>query len=252
MAGEVDNVPYRHDLVSGIVVVGSGLVSNNKRDTFKLKSGSTLEAQLRARPKFKDLAAAAVAAAGAEEASGEAVGEAAGKPAGEAASQAPTRPATVAAAPVAEAAKQATAQAAAAESSVLLGGIRRQPAPVHRGGHRTFAPTLLESDLGVAWEPGCGRNAEAEREKASRAAQDEYDRKLGAAIAARKAAKRDREELSRCREGPCLCRPEGALDVLREERREWQTALDSAVKVAKGATSLSRWLSQSSAAPAAE
>jgi len=49
-----------------------------------------------------------------------------------------------------------------------------------------------------------------------------------------------------------LCTPEGALEMLREERREWQTALDSAVKVATGATFLARWLAQSGGAPAAE
>ena len=86
--GEVDGVPYRHDLASGIVVVGSGLVSNDRRDTFKLKAGRTLEAQLRERPKFKDLAAAAAAAAGAGEAAGEAADAAAGKAAGEAAADA--------------------------------------------------------------------------------------------------------------------------------------------------------------------
>eukprot|EP00966_Prymnesium_polylepis_P246853 5708767-Prymnesium_polylepis.1 len=46
--------------------------------------------------------------------------------------------------------------------------------------------------------------------------------------------------------------PEGALEVLREERCEWQRALNGAVKVAKGATFMSRWLTHSTAAPTAE
>eukprot|EP00966_Prymnesium_polylepis_P189004 4379146-Prymnesium_polylepis.1 len=77
--------------------------------------------------------------------------------------------------------------------------------------------------------------------------------KLDAAIAARKeCAKRAREAPSHCCGGPCLCTPKGALEVLREERREWQTALNGAVKVAKGAAFMSRWLTHSTAAPTAE
>ena len=105
----------------------------------------------------------------------------------------------------------------------------------------------------MAWEPGRGGRAEAEREVASSAAQEQYQKKLDAAIAARKeSVKRAREEPSHSRGGPCLCAPEGALEVLREERRQWQSAVDSAVKVAKGATLLARWLSQGGAAPAAQ
>ena len=142
---------------------------------------------------------------------------------------------------------------AAAKKSILFGGMRRQPTQVRNGDHGALRPALLESNLGIAWEPGRGGRAEAEREKASRAAQAEYQKKLDAAIAARKeSAKRSREEPSRCCGGPCLCTPEGALEMLREERREWQTALDSTVKVAKGATFLARWLAQSGGAPAAE
>ena len=153
----------------------------------------------------------------------------------------------------AQAAKQAAALEAAAKKSILFGGMRRQPTQVRNGDHGALRPALLESNLGIAWEPGRGGRAEAEREKASRAAQAEYQKKLDAAIAARKeSAKRSREEPSRCCGGPCLCTPEGALEMLREERREWQTALDSTVKVAKGATFLARWLAQSGGAPAAE
>ena len=55
----VDGVNCSHNLASDIVVVGSGLVGHDQRDCFKLKAGSTLEAQVRARPKFAALAAAA-------------------------------------------------------------------------------------------------------------------------------------------------------------------------------------------------
>ena len=46
VVGDVDGVPYSHNLSSGLVVVGSGLVSNDRRDTFKIKADSTLEAQV--------------------------------------------------------------------------------------------------------------------------------------------------------------------------------------------------------------
>ena len=49
----VDGVHCTFNTKSGIVVVGTGLVSNDKRDTFKLKaSGGSLAEQVRARPRF--------------------------------------------------------------------------------------------------------------------------------------------------------------------------------------------------------
>ena len=63
VVGNVDGVSYSHNLASGIVVVGTGIISNDRRDTFKLKADSTLESQIRARPQFKELAAIACAAA---------------------------------------------------------------------------------------------------------------------------------------------------------------------------------------------
>lgn len=72
--GDVDGVPYILNIASRVVVVGTGLVSNDLRDTFKLKAGSSLEEQARARPKFKALVAAAAAAEG--DAEGDAEGEA--------------------------------------------------------------------------------------------------------------------------------------------------------------------------------
>lgn len=164
----------------------------------------------------------------------------------------PRPPATVQAARAAQAAKQAAAQEAELESSVLFGSVRRQRAPVRDDEIRCgLHPAVLKSNLDVAWEPGRGGCAEAERAEASRAAQAQYDEKQRAAIAARKeSAKRARGET--VHGGPCLCTPEGALEAIREERREWQTALDQAVKVAKGATFLARWLTQDKAASAAE
>ena len=44
VVGVVDGVTYSHNVASGIIVVGSGLISNDRRDTFKLKAGQTLEA----------------------------------------------------------------------------------------------------------------------------------------------------------------------------------------------------------------
>ena len=64
--GDVDGVPYILNIASKVIVLGTGLVSNDERDTFKLKATSSLEEQARARPTFKALAAAAAAAAAAQ------------------------------------------------------------------------------------------------------------------------------------------------------------------------------------------
>ena len=69
VVGDVDGVPYILNLASRVVVLGTGLVSNDQRDTFKLSSKSTaptLEEQARLRPKFKALVAAAKGGATAE------------------------------------------------------------------------------------------------------------------------------------------------------------------------------------------
>ena len=110
--------------------------------------------------------------------------------------QPPRPPATAQSEQAAQAAKQAVAQKAELESGVLFGSVRRQPAPVRDDEIRCgLHPAVLESDLGVAWEPGRGGRAEAERAEASRAAQAQYVEKQRAAIAARKeSAKRAREE----------------------------------------------------------
>ena len=59
----VDGVHCSFNFASRLVIVGTGLVGHDQRDQFKLKSNSTLEAQVRARPKFMELAAAAATAA---------------------------------------------------------------------------------------------------------------------------------------------------------------------------------------------
>jgi len=147
--GDVDGVPYSHNLASGIIVVGSGLVSNDKCDTFKLNAQGKLEAQLRSRPKFMELAAVAAAVCGAST-SMEAM---TAMPATEVAQQQPVAQQPVALQPVAQqpmaqlpaaqqpmaqqpmathwpevvaAAQQATAQEATAERAVIFGGSRRQ------------------------------------------------------------------------------------------------------------------------------
>ena len=62
--GYVDFVHYKHDFASNLVIVGTNIVSNSDRDTFRLKTkaGSPpIEEQIRARPKWAGIAAAAAA-----------------------------------------------------------------------------------------------------------------------------------------------------------------------------------------------
>ena len=61
----VDGVHCILNLASKVVVVGTGLVANAERDTFKLKASGTLADQVRARPKFALFAAAMAGAAAA-------------------------------------------------------------------------------------------------------------------------------------------------------------------------------------------
>ena len=63
----VDGVHCSFNLATGNVTVGSGLVGHDQRDCFKLKAGSSLATQVRARTKFKQLTAAAAAAAAASQ-----------------------------------------------------------------------------------------------------------------------------------------------------------------------------------------
>lgn len=229
--GQIDGVPYSHNIATGIVVVGSGLVSNNKRDTFKLKAEGTLEAQLRSRPKFMELAAAVtVDHSGGIEAEAEPATDTAMQPQAQQPTmqqQAMQHQQVAAQQPVAkqpmaqqrigphdEPTAQQAAQAAVAKRPVLFGGSRRQAVPVSCGEHGAFRPALLESDLGVAWELGRGNSAEAEREKASKAAVAQYEEKQRAAIVARKeSAKRNREEQ------PCVCEVEALRETVQLQRQ---------------------------------
>ena len=64
IAKYVDGVHYILNISSRLVVVGTGLVANAERDTFKLKvspESPSLEEQVRARPKFAMFAVAAAA-----------------------------------------------------------------------------------------------------------------------------------------------------------------------------------------------
>ena len=64
IADYVDGVQYILNISSRLVVVGTGLVANAERDTFKLKvspESPSLEEQVRARPKFAMFAVAAAA-----------------------------------------------------------------------------------------------------------------------------------------------------------------------------------------------
>ena len=57
----IDGVHYSHNLTSKMVTVGTGVVSNHERDTFRLKASPSLEDQVKSRPKWQALLAAAAA-----------------------------------------------------------------------------------------------------------------------------------------------------------------------------------------------
>jgi hypothetical protein len=76
--GDVDGVPYILFITSKVVVLGTGLVSNDERDKFKDQAQASRpparsreRARPRACPKLKALAAAAAAAAAAQGGSGD-------------------------------------------------------------------------------------------------------------------------------------------------------------------------------------
>ena len=62
-------VPYSVDPKSKLVVVGTGVVSNNARDTFRQKELPALEQQIKQRPKFAAILAAALSTADGQSAS---------------------------------------------------------------------------------------------------------------------------------------------------------------------------------------
>ena len=128
------------------------------------------------------------------------------------------------------------------DSSVLLGGSRQaEPLP------DSIALKLrrLESDLGSVWEIGRSfPQAEAEREKLSREAHQEYQRKLDAARESRKRNREAREAESE----PCLCTPGGAAVLLRESQEQTRQALKL---VEQQQAKLTAWLRQGPAKAAA-
>ena len=62
VTGYVDGVHYHHNRRTNLLVVGTGLMSNNERDVFRPRADAPLEQQMRARPKWKAMAEAAMAA----------------------------------------------------------------------------------------------------------------------------------------------------------------------------------------------
>ena len=124
----VDGINCSYNLASGIVVVGSGLVGHDRRDCFRLKAGRTLEAQVRARPRFAALAAAAAGEQPATTVADDSEISAAAAPP-------PRRRAT---------------PAITQTTSVLFGNTRTLPSRQPVGAHNSFAPSLLENDLGRA------------------------------------------------------------------------------------------------------
>jgi len=221
----VDGVHCSLNIASGIVIVGSGIVSNDKRDSFKLKADSPLEDQVRARPKFKELVAAAAAALQppaemqppeppAPEPQPESEPEALPPPAA-ADPQPPLSPKRFCwrHSKLAWAKRQLKRRPAPLplSESVLFGGARRAPSTSQRGGPRALAPRLLENDLGRAWGPGRkdGAQAQLERLWAERA-------EAQASRAAEAAANRKRNR--EAREAGQVC--QGCAPGLLQEYRE--------------------------------
>jgi hypothetical protein len=224
----VDGVHCSHNLASGIVIVGTGLVSHDKRDCFKLKAGGTLEEQVRARPKFAALAAAAVG--------GDSAGES------QQALRQHESPPSQAAAP------QEQAQPAA---GILFGGSRQPPSQRQYGPH-ALMPAKLESDLGVAWD-----FTTEEREQAKLAAEEQRKEEQRQRIEARREKERQREAVrKRARKEsepvrePCLCTRAGAIQLLNESQQQTRDGLKLAA-AANEATqkirgTLTAWLQKKS------
>ena len=217
----VDGVHCSHNFASGNVIVGTGLVGHDQRDCFKLKAHSTLEEQVRARPKFAALAAAA-AGGGATGESDEQVAKQDSLLPGVAAPREQAQPA-----------------------GVLFGGERKAPSRQQWAGPHALMPHKLESELGVAWEFLTER-----REQAQRAAEEQRSAAQRELIEAKREKERQREiSRKRAREAseparePCLCTPAGAAELLRESQQQTRDALQlaaGAIGTTKG--TLKGWL----------
>jgi hypothetical protein len=221
----VDGVHCSHNISSGVVIVGSGLVGHDGRDCFKLKAGSTLDEQVRARPKFAALAAAAAAAAAAATAGDEDCSEAPKqRPPGGAMPREQAQPA------------------------VLFGDTRRQPSQPQAGGPRALVPRLLESDLGVAWEVKSPEQMEAEHaaEEQRKAAQRERLEVQREKDRLREASRKRVREASKPAREPCLCTRAGAAELLSESQQQTRDALklaaDAADMTKKCQATLTAWM----------
>ena len=213
----VDGVRCSHNFATGNVIVGSGLVGHDERDCFKLKPGSTLEEQVPARPKFAALAAAAVAAAAGDRNGSKASRQESLCP-GAAMPHEPAQPATV-----------------------LFGTTRQLPSQPHSAGTSlAFAPRLLESNLGIAWEIKTEAQMQAERaaEEQRKAAQRERIEAQREKERQREAARKRAREASEPAREPCLCTPAGAAELLRESQQQTRDAL----KLAADATDMTKKL----------
>lgn len=202
----VDGIRCSHNIASGVVIVGSGLVGHDERDCFKLKAGSTLEEQVRARPRFAKLAAAAAAAAAGDSNVLEAPNQES---------------------PLPGAAMQ---HEQAQPTTVLFGTTRRapsQPGVAPAGVSLAFAPHLLESDLGVAWEIKSKEQMEAQRtaEEQRKAAQLERIEAQREKERQREISRKRAREASEPAREPCLCTPAGAAELLRESQQQTRDAL---------------------------
>jgi len=193
----VDGLHCSHNLASNVVVVGTGLVSHKERISFKLKVDTSLEAQVRAHPKFAALVAAA--AAGPKDLEVEVE-----RPAQELDSE-PRKDEPV---------------------GVLFAGTRRLPSRPPLGAPRALAPSKLENDLGVAWE--LQNEAYAARKEEEREAERQRvaaQRELVEAQSAAREASRKRNREAREASEPCLCTAAGAAELLRESQQQTRDAL---------------------------
>ena len=212
----VDGVHCSHNFASGNVIVGTGLVGHDQRDCFKLKADSTLEEQVRSRPKFTALAAAAASVAAGESVRAEAPRQEAPLP-GAAMLHEPAPPA-----------------------SVLFGTTRQLPSQPPAGVSLALAPHLLESDLVMAWEIKTKAQMQAERaaEEQRKAAQRERIESQREKERQREAARKRAREASEPAREPCLCTPAGAAELLRESQQQTRDAL----KLAADATDMTKKL----------
>ena len=229
----VGGVHCSHNVASGIVIVGSGLVGHDRRDCFKLKAvaGSTLEEQVLARPKFAALAAVASAAASSEKDG----------------SEAPRHEEF----PMPDAA--ATTHEQEQPTAVLFGGSRQLPSQRESFALHALIPHRLESDLGVAWEFTTAekRLAEHDSEEQRKAAQRERIEAQREKERLREAGRKRTREATEPACEPCLCTRAGAVELLHESQKQTRDVLEiarAAVDASRKAQSkLDEWVQRAKA-----